>query len=172
MQFGAHPAGEGGEYETLTVDCPLFSSRINFIESEVVESEPEPFPVAYLRISKAELEPKEGWVKPTVAELRELLELDADEAGKEGLDEKGLEVLEAIGSVDVKVDDASSIAEQLSSTDLPSVDAPRRGVRFGRRGRWFAASAEGQSAGTSSVKEEVVAALDAVKGEFQRPDQN
>lgn len=167
MQFGAHPAGEGGEYETLTVDCPLFSSRINFVESEVIESEPEPFPVAYLRISKAELEPKEGWVKPTVPELRELLELDTDEAGQEGLNEKGLEVLEAIGSVDAKEDDPSSVAEQLSSTTLYSIDTPHRGVRFGRRGSWFAVSAEGQSAGRSSVKEEVVAALDAVKGEFQ-----
>lgn len=166
MQFGAHPAGEGGEYETLTVDSPLFSSRINFIESEIIESEPEPFPVAYLRISKAELEPKEGWVKPTMAELRELLELDTYEVGQEGVDEKGLEVLGAISPKTIQEDDVAAIAEQLDSTALSSVEAPPRGVRFGRRGRWFAISVEGQSAGTASVKEEVAIALDAVKGEF------
>lgn len=27
-KWGTHPAGEGGEYETFTVDCPLFKKRI------------------------------------------------------------------------------------------------------------------------------------------------
>lgn len=27
-KWGTHPAGEGGEYETFTVDCPLFRRRI------------------------------------------------------------------------------------------------------------------------------------------------
>jgi diphthine-ammonia ligase len=26
--FGAHMAGEGGEYETLTIDCPLFAKKL------------------------------------------------------------------------------------------------------------------------------------------------
>ena len=28
-KWGTHPAGEGGEYETFTVDCPLFKKRIS-----------------------------------------------------------------------------------------------------------------------------------------------
>lgn len=27
--YGSHVCGEGGEYETLTLDCPLFKRRIN-----------------------------------------------------------------------------------------------------------------------------------------------
>ena len=27
--YGLHICGEGGEYETLTLDCPLFKRRIN-----------------------------------------------------------------------------------------------------------------------------------------------
>lgn len=27
-QYGVHVCGEGGEYETLTLDCPLFSKKI------------------------------------------------------------------------------------------------------------------------------------------------
>lgn len=151
----------------MTVDSPLFASRIKFVESEVIESEPEPFPVAYLRISKAELEPKEGWVKPTVAELRELLELDADEAGKEGLDEMGLEVLSAVGLVDSKHGDVAAVSEQLSRVTLQATPSSEAAVRFERRGRWFAVSAEGRSSeGTSSVKQEVAQVLDAIKGEI------
>lgn len=29
QRFGLHPCGEGGEYETFTVDCPLFKKRID-----------------------------------------------------------------------------------------------------------------------------------------------
>lgn len=28
-EYGSHVCGEGGEYETLTLDCPLFKRRIN-----------------------------------------------------------------------------------------------------------------------------------------------
>ena len=27
-RYGTHICGEGGEYETLTLDCPLFKKRI------------------------------------------------------------------------------------------------------------------------------------------------
>ncbi len=33
-RYGIHVAGEGGEYETLVVDCPLYSSRLHVKESE------------------------------------------------------------------------------------------------------------------------------------------
>lgn len=28
-RYGSHVCGEGGEYETLTLDCPLFKHRLN-----------------------------------------------------------------------------------------------------------------------------------------------
>lgn len=32
-KYGAHVCGEGGEYETLTLDCPLFKKRIKLLVS-------------------------------------------------------------------------------------------------------------------------------------------
>ncbi|TFK92194.1 hypothetical protein K466DRAFT_540202 [Polyporus arcularius HHB13444] len=57
--YGSHICGEGGEYETLTLDCPLFKSRINLDEVEtVVHSDNDFATVAYLRVKKASLLPK------------------------------------------------------------------------------------------------------------------
>lgn len=166
LQFGAHPAGEGGEYETLTLDCPLFSSRINIVESEIIETEPEPFSVAYLRIIKAVLEPKRNWVRPTVSQLRELLELDSSEEGQEGLDEGGLDVLECVGAVSSVTDDLPALVERLGSMQITPPDDPRRHINFGRRGRAFAVSAESHSAGGMPVGDELSAAFDAIGGKY------
>ncbi|CDO71303.1 hypothetical protein BN946_scf184908.g60 [Trametes cinnabarina] len=57
--YGSHVCGEGGEYETLTLDCPIFSSRIKLDDVEtVVHSDSDFATVAYLRIKQASLEPK------------------------------------------------------------------------------------------------------------------
>ncbi|KAF9464425.1 hypothetical protein BDZ94DRAFT_1297190 [Collybia nuda] len=57
--YGAHICGEGGEYETLTLDCPLFKHRIVLTETEtVIHSDSAFATVAFLRIKKAVLEPK------------------------------------------------------------------------------------------------------------------
>lgn len=34
-EFGIHLAGEGGEFETLVLDCPMFSRKIEVIDSEI-----------------------------------------------------------------------------------------------------------------------------------------
>ncbi|KAF7355433.1 Diphthine--ammonia ligase [Mycena sanguinolenta] len=39
--YGAHICGEGGEYETLTLDCPLFKHRIVLIEVETRTLQPK-----------------------------------------------------------------------------------------------------------------------------------
>ncbi|KAG9317438.1 hypothetical protein JVU11DRAFT_1638 [Chiua virens] len=36
QKFGTHPCGEGGEYETFTIDSPLFKSWIDIKEKEIV----------------------------------------------------------------------------------------------------------------------------------------
>lgn len=63
-RFGLHPCGEGGEYETFTVDCPLFKKRIELIESEPVNLSPPGADkysiVAYLRVKSARLVDKAG----------------------------------------------------------------------------------------------------------------
>ncbi|KAI9479166.1 protein E01A2.5 [Coemansia mojavensis] len=58
-QYGIHPCGEGGEFESFTLDCPLFKKRIVVDESEVVTHSDDQFaPVLYLNIRKVHLEPK------------------------------------------------------------------------------------------------------------------
>ncbi|RDB22801.1 Diphthine--ammonia ligase [Hypsizygus marmoreus] len=59
QQYGAHICGEGGEYESLTLDCPLFKHRIVLTDVEtVIHSDNDFATVAFLRIKKAVLEPK------------------------------------------------------------------------------------------------------------------
>ncbi|KAJ1356990.1 diphthine--ammonia ligase, variant 2 [Parelaphostrongylus tenuis] len=36
FQYGVHPCGEGGEYETFVIDCPLFQKSIEILESKVL----------------------------------------------------------------------------------------------------------------------------------------
>ncbi|KAJ7283900.1 hypothetical protein C8J57DRAFT_748482 [Mycena rebaudengoi] len=57
--YGAHICGEGGEYETLTLDCPLFKYRIVLIEVETVIHSDNAFAtVAFLRVKNATLQLK------------------------------------------------------------------------------------------------------------------
>ena len=65
--FDFHTAGEGGEYETLTLFHPqlFWKARIVIDEAETVMHEDFCFsPVAYLRIVKHHLEPIEGAEEP------------------------------------------------------------------------------------------------------------
>eukprot|EP00698_Gefionella_okellyi_P018341 TRINITY_DN5488_c0_g1_i1.p1 TRINITY_DN5488_c0_g1~~TRINITY_DN5488_c0_g1_i1.p1 ORF type:complete len:614 (-),score=150.96 TRINITY_DN5488_c0_g1_i1:641-2482(-) len=58
-QFGLHVAGEGGEYESLVLDCPLFCKRIIIDEPEtVIHSNDGIMQVAYLRVRRYHLEDK------------------------------------------------------------------------------------------------------------------
>lgn len=60
-RFGTHPCGEGGEYETFTIDSPLFKSCIDIKVKEIVVAvESDVAPVAYLRIKHALLVKKEA----------------------------------------------------------------------------------------------------------------
>jgi hypothetical protein len=58
-KYGFHVCGEGGEYESLTLDCPLFVKRIVLDEVQLIVTSDDPYsPVAFLHISKFHLEPK------------------------------------------------------------------------------------------------------------------
>ncbi|TFK29379.1 meiotically up-regulated 71 protein [Coprinopsis marcescibilis] len=71
--YGAHVCGEGGEYESLTIDCPLFKWKIVLDEVETVIHSDNGFAtVAYLRIKKAHLESK--LAQPIEATIPPLLE--------------------------------------------------------------------------------------------------
>ncbi|KTW30293.1 hypothetical protein T552_00768 [Pneumocystis carinii B80] len=52
--YDVHLCGEGGEYETLVLDCPIFQKKIKIVKSEIVDHSPG---VSYLKF-KAEIEEK------------------------------------------------------------------------------------------------------------------
>ncbi|XP_014797142.1 PREDICTED: diphthine--ammonia ligase isoform X2 [Calidris pugnax] len=58
-KYGVHACGEGGEYETFTLDCPLFKKKIVVDSAAVVVHSADAFaPVAYLHFLKLHLENK------------------------------------------------------------------------------------------------------------------
>lgn len=57
--YGLNVCGEGGEYETLTLDCPLFKKRLVVDQQETIVHSDDAFaPVAYLKMMKMHLENK------------------------------------------------------------------------------------------------------------------
>ncbi|XP_051477221.1 diphthine--ammonia ligase isoform X2 [Apus apus] len=60
-KYGVHVCGEGGEYETFTLDCPLFKKKIVVDTAKVIVHSADAFaPVAYLHFLKLHLEDKQG----------------------------------------------------------------------------------------------------------------
>ncbi|ROI16546.1 Diphthine--ammonia ligase [Anabarilius grahami] len=58
-KYGVHICGEGGEYETLTIDCPLFKKKIVIDSAETVIHSADAFaPVGYLRFTRMHTEDK------------------------------------------------------------------------------------------------------------------
>lgn len=156
-QYGSHPAGEGGEYETLTLSTPLFSHRLKLVKTKTIVTDPEPYTVAYLRVEEAELEPKEGWVKPTVEELREMLGLEREEeVGMEGLDEEGKERLEELGERDVEEGGGVEMEEWSGG------EADGGEVQFVKRKRWFTASVQGVTLPSEDVSQELETCFNAI----------
>ncbi|XP_050989837.1 diphthine--ammonia ligase [Labeo rohita] len=58
-KYGVHICGEGGEYETFTVDCPLFKKKIVIDSMETIIHSADAFaPVGYLRFTRMHTEDK------------------------------------------------------------------------------------------------------------------
>ncbi|XP_072555026.1 diphthine--ammonia ligase isoform X2 [Paramormyrops kingsleyae] len=58
-KYGVHVCGEGGEYETFTLDCPLFKKKILIDSMETVIHSADAFaPVGFLRFLKMHTEQK------------------------------------------------------------------------------------------------------------------
>ncbi|KAL0969674.1 hypothetical protein UPYG_G00230670 [Umbra pygmaea] len=59
-KYGVHICGEGGEYETFTLDCPLFKKRLVIDSMETVIHSADAFaPVGYLHFNEMHVEDKE-----------------------------------------------------------------------------------------------------------------
>ncbi|GKT35914.1 Diphthine--ammonia ligase/Uncharacterised protein MJ0570 like protein [Aduncisulcus paluster] len=58
--YGMNVAGEGGEFETFTIDSPCYKKKIEIIESEIIVTDhDEMAPVAYFVIKDVRVVPKE-----------------------------------------------------------------------------------------------------------------
>eukprot|EP00889_Picochlorum_renovo_P008211 jgi/Picre1/35241/NNA_002703.t1 len=88
--YGIHVCGEGGEYETLTLDCPLFRcGRIVLDESEIVVAvEDSMAPVAWLKPISFHIEWKDG-EQEGVSEIFEVPEEYSGEYVQQTLDDGG-----------------------------------------------------------------------------------
>jgi hypothetical protein len=130
------------------------------MQSETVITDPEPYPVAFLRISRVELEPKSGWTRPSVKELRNLLGLQDHDGGLDADAQEDLEELEGWrASLTEKIPNPSSHFEApaMSSKCL----TPPCLVQ---RGRWFSISAGVSSIPGETVGEELQRSFEAISG--------
>jgi len=58
-KYKLNVCGEGGEYETFTLDCPLFKQCVDVEDMQVVISSADPIcPVGYINFTKLKLAPK------------------------------------------------------------------------------------------------------------------
>ncbi|KAL0268731.1 UNVERIFIED_CONTAM: hypothetical protein PYX00_010554 [Menopon gallinae] len=70
-KFGLNICGEGGEYETLTLDCPLYHRRIKVLDSsKIIHSNDAFAPVGYLTVRNATLENKTWENEDTLSSLQ------------------------------------------------------------------------------------------------------
>ncbi|XP_053668833.1 uncharacterized protein LOC128719235 [Anopheles marshallii] len=98
-KYGLNVCGEGGEYETFTLDCPLFRSRIVVDDVQTVISSADPVcPVGYLNFTKLRLVPKER-IEPVVIKnsldfIHDLNESSYSDLSDPDLSETELELIE------------------------------------------------------------------------------
>lgn len=122
----------------------------------------DPSPVAYYRVEKASLAPKEGYKPPTQAELRDILRIDEEQIeGMSRYDEQSEELLDTIPEQAREGDDV----------DPPSTLAPAaaRTVSFGRQENWFSFSVESETRGDETIEEEVTRCFECLVGKHPSP---
>lgn len=70
QKYGVHICGEGGEYETFTLDCPLFKKKIVIDAAETVIHAADAFaPVAYLRFTEMHVENKDSPSQTSISDV-------------------------------------------------------------------------------------------------------
>ncbi|KAG9075569.1 hypothetical protein FS749_012756 [Ceratobasidium sp. UAMH 11750] len=141
--YGAHICGEGGEYETLTLDCPAFKRRICIKETKTIVHSDHAFAtVAYLEVTDAALEdkPERAPSLPTIPPM---------------LGETALQIQVA----------CSELLEEGSHKTTPST-SPSVPIKPNIRviGSWaYISNVQGDCPPTASVEDEVVACFKIIK---------
>ncbi|KAG8694073.1 hypothetical protein FRC08_008727 [Ceratobasidium sp. 394] len=141
--YGAHICGEGGEYETLTLDCPAFKRRISIKETRTIVHSDHAFAtVAYLEVTDAALEnkPERTPSFPTIPPM---------------LNETALRVQTA----------CSELLEEGSRETTPAT-SPSISIKPNIRviGSWaYISNVQGGCVPTASVEDQVVACFKIIK---------
>lgn len=156
--YGAHVCGEGGEYETLTIDSPLFKKRIEVGETEtVVHSDSSFGSVSYLRLKNARLVEKEDGDTATTARTPPLL----DAVGRRTL-------TAARGTANASSTDTNGLSDHVNRLNISSgshLDYPPPSIR--RKGRYLVlTNITGLSTSTSSspsVEDQVANAFSTIR---------
>lgn len=122
-KYGLNVCGEGGEYETFTLDCPLFKSRIVVDDVQTVISSADPVcPVGYLNFTKLRLVPKERTetvvVKNSLDFIADLNESSYSDLSDPDLSETELELIEKVTNAKV-----ATMRNSFSKDDLNSATA-------------------------------------------------
>ncbi|QRW01517.1 diphthamide biosynthesis protein [Ceratobasidium sp. AG-Ba] len=141
--YGAHICGEGGEYETLTLDCPAFKRRIRINETKTIVHSDHAFAtVAYLEVTNAILEDKLGSVslEPTIPPL---------------LDETALRIQAALSARQNNPTPEDGPTASQTVTIEPKIHVT---------GPWaYISDVQGDLPPKESVEDEVVACFDKIK---------
>lgn len=119
----------------------------------------DPSPVAYYRVKKASLLPKEGYQPPTPTELREILRIDEEQIeGMSRFDEQSEELLHSI------TDQAVEHVDLAQSSVL--APAAARTLSFGRQENWFSFSVESEMQRDETIEDEVTRCFEHLCGRF------
>jgi len=167
--YGVHICGEGGEYETLTLDCPLFRRRLVLDSTELVgDLRTDIAPVAVLRIAEWHTEDKPAEHDP-VAACKETTrtgrsvgyEREEEEAGDEGL--ASWEKLQAAAAAAAAAASAAASPAAAASFRVASFDVATAVPEFPAANvvgdYCFISAAPASSAPASAAEEDVGAAL-------------
>lgn len=124
-KYGLNVCGEGGEYETFTLDCPLFKSRIVVDDVQTVISSADPVcPVGYLNFTKLRLVPKDRSgetpvvIKNSLDFVSDLNESSYNDLSDPDLSETELELIEKDANAR-----AAIIRSSFSKDDLSGVES-------------------------------------------------
>ncbi|XP_063697230.1 uncharacterized protein LOC134828168 [Culicoides brevitarsis] len=75
-KYTLNVCGEGGEYETFTLDCPLFKKRIIVEDMQMVLSSADPIcPVGYINFTKLKLAPKTSPTKYKIKTSKDFVQI-------------------------------------------------------------------------------------------------
>lgn len=130
----------------------------------MVVTDPEPYPVAYLRVGGGSLIPKEGWTRPTCGELRRMLGLDQEDPGSAGLDEGGKELL-----ADLRGLPRSQINVRIPEDVALPTEPVDEEAAFHARGRWFAASVSGRTRPDEDIGQELDRSFQSIQRMYPFP---